>query len=101
MWLDLIKDTTKYIVTNTKEKRLTLIHPHFKTGKRYYKELIRTLENNDYHGYRVEIIGFASLKGLLILNRLMKHLHKLDIVSYYNIECNFPNPIYTINLTLK
>lgn len=100
-WIDLIKPYTKHIVMNKHEKKIILVHPHFQTGKQGYKSLIKALVNNKYNGYEVTATGFVSLKGLIIIRTLMKHLQKLKVIEKYSLSHSLPSPLYTLVVTLK
>jgi hypothetical protein len=100
-WIELIRPYTKHIVIDKQKRGILLIHPHFQKGKTGYKSLIKALVNNKYNGYEVTATGFVSLRGLIIIRTLMKHLQKLKVIEKYSLSHSLPNPLYTLVVTLK
>lgn len=100
-WIELIRPYTKHIVIDKQKRDILLIHPHFQKGKTGYKRLIKALVNNKYNGYKVTAMGFVSLRGLIIIRTLMKHLQKLKVIEKYSLSHSLPNPLYTLVVTLK
>lgn len=101
MWLKEISPYTKRIILNKKEKRITLVHPHFNQGSSNYKRLIKTLSFNIHFSYLVECVGFASIKGMIILERIVKHLQRLDNVEYVKFNHNIESGIYNLQIKFK
>lgn len=100
-WINLIKPYTKRTIINHKDKSILLVHPHFEPGIKGYKMFLRSLKQNKYSGYRVEAVGFASIKGLLIIKSIEKYLKKFAIVEEINIRTDISSAIYRIRLKLK
>lgn len=98
MWLNEILPYTKRIIYNKQEKRITLVHPHFNQGPFNYKRLIKSLSLNTHLSYLVECVGFASIKGMIILNRIVKHLKKLDNVEYVKFNHNIESGMYNLQI---
>lgn len=102
MWLELIKPYTKRIIINQKEKRITLVHPHFDRGPKHYKQLITTLiHNNSHHSYLVECVGFASIYGFNILDRIFKHLLHSPNIDYVHLDTNIKLGTYHLKVKFK
>lgn len=101
MWLEEILPYTKRIIHNKKEKRITLVHPHFNQGPSNYKRLIRALSFNIHFSYLVECVGFASIKGMIILDRIVNHLNRLDNVDYVKFNHNIEAGMYNLQIKFK
>ena len=101
MWLDEILPYTKRIIFNKKEKRITLVHPHFNQGMFNYKRLIKSLALNTHLSYLVECVGFASIKGMIILDKIVNHLNKLDNVEYVKFNHSIESGIYNLQIKFK
>lgn len=100
-WIELIRPYTKHIVIDKQKRGILLIHPHFQKGKTGYKELIKALINNQYHNYNVQATGFASVRGLVIIRAIMKHLEKQQVISSFKLIHSLPSPLYTVTTKLK
>lgn len=102
MWLELIKPYTKQIIINGIEKRITLVHPHFDRGPSHYKKLITTLTHNNIHlSYLVECVGFASIYGFNILDRIFKHLLHSPNIDYVHLDTNIKLGTYHLKVKFK
>ena len=101
MWLDEILPYTKRIIFNKKEKRITLVHPHFNQGIFNYKRLIKSLAHNTHLSYLVECVGFASIKGMIILDKIVNHLNKFDNVEFVKFNHNIESGMYNLQIKFK
>lgn len=99
MWLEYIKPYTKRTIINSKNKLITLIHPHFKPGKSHLRTLLKLIKQNQFTHYRVECVGFVSIKGALILKMIERVLKKYNNVRDIKLKINLETSIY--NLTIQ
>jgi len=101
-WLEFIKPYTKRILINNVEKTITLVHPHFNKGQDNYRTLLKLLsQKNIYSQYTVECIGFASIKGFIILEHIEEHLKKSKNIEGVNLNSNLFNSTYNLQFKFK
>ena len=102
MWLDLIQPFTKKIIINKKEKFILLVHPHFDRGTTNYKKLIHALINShSFPSYSVECVGFASIYGFNILDRIYKHLINSKNIDHVHLDTNIMTGTYRLYFKFK
>lgn len=100
-WLEYIKPYTKRIVIDKQNKKILLVHPHFKPGKYHLKLLLKLIKQNQFTSYQVNCVGFISLKGALILKMIERYLNKLDNVDTVKLTVNISTAIYGLNIKFK
>lgn len=100
-WLETIKPFTKRTIINTKDKKILLVHPHFQPGPQQLRNLLKLIKQNPYSTYKVDCVGFASIKGILILKMIQRYLNKLSIVDSTDLKTNIESSIYTLKVKFK
>lgn len=99
-WLTIIKPYTAKIVINN--NYILLIHPHFSRGKdkKRFIALLKALKNNKYHNTTVECTGFATIKGMIIINSIKNYLLKHNIASDVDISSSLYTGLYRLKVKL-
>lgn len=100
-WLNDLKPYTKRIIINKQDRKILLVHPHFKQGTLTFRQLLKKLRSNPYNGYTIEACGFASIKGILILKMIERYLNKLDNVSSVKLNVSISTAVYNLQVNFK
>lgn len=98
-WIDEIKPYTKRIYIDHSKKHIMLVHPHFNPGKRSFINLLHSIKQDvKYNGYTVECVGFASIKGMLILKSIERFLNRLNSVRSVSLNANVSTALYDLKV---
>lgn len=102
-WLEILKPNTKYIKINHINRSISLIHPHWSKDKdkSIYRQLLKAIKQNPFKSYTVSAIGFMSVDGLIILNRLQNFIDKLPGVETTELKHNIHQGMYTLIVKFK
>lgn len=102
-WLDILRDNTHNIYINDETKTITLVHPHWSTGKDKgkYRHLLKEIKRNSYKGYHVSVFGFISLEGMIIVARLQNFLNQLNDVDYTKLNINKSLATYNLEVQFR
>ena len=99
-WLDIIKPYTAKMAIY--KDYILLLHPHFSRGKdkKRFVALLKALKNNKYHNTTVECTGFATIKGMIIINSIKNYLLKHNIASDVDIGSSLYTGLYRLKVRL-
>lgn len=100
-WINELKPYTKNIIINHTEKSILLVHPHFESGIKGFRHLIKAIKNNTYKGYQVQAVGFCTLPGARIIKQLQKIINKFDTVDYTILNFRGILSSYTLTVQFK
>ena len=102
-WIDILKPNTANIRIDRKQKYILLIHPHWSKDKdkSIYRQLLKAIKQNPFKSYTVSAIGFMSVDGLIILNRLQNFIDKLPDVETTELKHNIHQGMYTLIVKFK
>lgn len=86
-FIETLRDNTRHAEIDINKKYILLVHPHWYTGKREFRQFLKSIDQSKdvCAGYTVECIGHCTMFGIKILDCIKRYLERQPYIDSVTI----------------